>query len=77
MLPPACWAEFASVAADDIKRYKEKAKRVLREFGLTREEIESPFPYEFIQEGLDLIDNNPKEFIRQAREAQEWLHRRN
>ena len=62
---------------EDVERYKERAKRVLREIGLTRAEIESPFPRAFLQEGLHLIDTNPKEFTRQAKEAREWTRSRN
>lgn len=68
------WTIFSKAA---VKRYKEHAKRILREIGLTREEIESPFPEESVQYGLHLIDTDPAEFLRQAREARQWVNERN
>jgi uncharacterized protein (DUF3084 family) len=62
---------------EDIRSCMEAAKRQLREIGLTRSEIESPFSHRSLQEGLDLIDNNPAEFTRQCLEAEEWHNRRN
>lgn len=68
------WKLFAP---EDIEHYKESAKRALRDIGMTRAEIESPFPEHFVQEGLHLIDTNPKEFTRQAREAERCIQERN
>jgi hypothetical protein len=62
---------------EEVQRYKDQAKSVLRGIGLTTAEIEGPFPLGCVQEGLYLIDQHPAEFIRQCREAEEWHNQRN
>jgi len=64
-------------AKEDVRHYFESAKHMLREIGLTHAEIESPFPHAALQEGLHLIDNDPAEFTRQCKEAEEWHNNRN
>lgn len=50
-----------------------EARRALRAIGTTNEEIESEFPETHLQEGLDLLVNNPAEFQRQAQIAMQAI----
>lgn len=61
---------------DGVPMEESRARRALRDVGMTRQEIDEPYPEEGIFELLEL-SVDPDRLDRAAKEASEWMISRN